>query len=178
MLVLVEAIFACDVNQIIGRVETDWMFDMIQIVVRVFRLLSVPVSRPHGSGCGALQLSWQTLPYPGNCCCCFMQAILLLLAKVAAQYLQQAITPRPGATWAAHLRCVPDFVLVVALVLELELAKQLWAEHGEFNAGGLAIIIITKYFELEPSSMLWRCFPCVQASGGGLATTWFQFCDR
>ena len=60
-----------------------------------------------------------------------MQAILLLLAKVVAQYLEQAAAPRPGATWAAHLRYIPDFVLVVALVLELELCKQLWAAYGE-----------------------------------------------
>ena len=35
MLVLLEAVFASDINQIVGSVETDWSFDFLQIVARV-----------------------------------------------------------------------------------------------------------------------------------------------
>ena len=56
MLVLFEAIFACDINQIIGSVETDWTFDLIQIVARLFRLLNL------SSAQGAVLCNlWQSL---------------------------------------------------------------------------------------------------------------------
>jgi hypothetical protein len=138
---LIDALFGGDANQLLGSVTSDYVFDVIHVVVSL--PLPQVLTTPQGAAwllrlriLAATHSAWSDNNNKNERCCVGCthgaQAMVTIAFKIPAGCLDGSCSGGPGSGACLPLVSVlPSVFVMVAMGLELELMKQFWLNTGE-----------------------------------------------